>query len=164
MMTRTGFRGLNAAQRDIIAHWQMVKGERDMPRKSDIDPGALRVHLASISMIEVDYSGEARFRLVGTRLRQILGGEMRGRSLQELDREKAEMWTLGLIAAIERGQPTGGIINRKIDRHAWLRLPLDPGPGVARLVLCHDVLLSHDARDTGYPSAPLSPIRGPLAA
>ncbi len=164
MMTRTGFRGLNSAQRDIIAHWQVVKGERDMPRKSDIDPGTLKSHLASISMIEVDYSGEARFRLVGTRLRQILGGEMRGRSLRELESDKAEMWSLGLIAAIERGRPTGGVINRKHDRHAWLRLPLDPGPAIARLVLCHDVLLSHDARDTGYPSSDPSPIRGPIAA
>lgn len=164
MKSQTGFRGLSAAQKDIIAHWHQARDGREMPLKTDIDPGALRTHLASISMVEVDRSGAARFRIAGTRLREILGGEMRGRSLSELSRDKAEMWSLGLISAVERGEPVGGIIDRQKDRHAWLRLPLDPGPGIARLVLCHDVLLPSETRDERPGFSIFSPLRPHLAA
>ncbi|WP_300393799.1 PAS domain-containing protein [Henriciella sp.] len=151
MNAKAGFRGLNAAQREIVAHWHSVRGTRLLPGKSDIDPGALRAHLASISIVEVDDRGEARFRIAGSGLRRILGGEMRGRALRELDREKAEMWSLGLSAAIDRAVPVGGIIDRAKDRHAWLRLPLGGGAGAASLVLCHDVLVAHESTDDPKP-------------
>lgn len=144
MTAKAGFRGLNTAQREIISHWYNVKGNRTVPDKADIDPGALKAHLASISIVEVDYRGEARFRIAGSGLRRILGGEMRGSLLCELEREKAEMWSLGLMAAIDRAEPVGGIISRSKDRHAWLRLPLG-GAGMTSLVLCHDVLMAHEA-------------------
>ena len=146
MTARAGFRGLNAAQREIVSHWHSVKGSRAVPGKGDIDPGVLRSHLASISIMEVDYRGAARFRIAGSGLRRILGGEMRGRLLSELEREKADMWSLGLMAAVDRMEPVGGIINREKDRHAWLRLPLG-GTGSESLVLCHDVLLAHEVAD-----------------
>lgn len=146
MTAKAGFRGLNAAQREIISHWYQVKGSRAVPGKADIDPGALKAHLASISIVEVDYRGEARFRIAGSGLRRILGGEMRGRLLCELERDKADMWSLGLMAAIDRAEPVGGIISRSDDRHAWLRLPLG-GSGMTGLVLCHDVLMAHEATE-----------------
>ena len=164
MPSQTGFRGLNAAQREIITHWHNVRGPHGLPRKSDIDPGTLRAHLASISMVEVDPSGRARFRIVGTRLREILGGEMRGRWLSELEPEKAEMWTLGLTSALERGVPVGGILARTHDHHAWLRLPLDTGLGISRIVLCHDVIIGHEASEPDAESSLFSTLRGSLAA
>ena len=118
-----------------------------MPGKGDIDPGVLKAHLASISMIEVDYRGEARFRIVGSGLRGILGGEMRGRLLSELEPDKADMWSLGLMAAIDRVEPVGGVIDRGTDRHAWLRLPL-ASSGATSLVLCHDVNMAHPTTET----------------
>ena len=158
MAAQAGFRGLNAAQKDIVAHWHAVRGNRRMPGKGDIDPGALRAHLASISIVEVDYHGEARFRIAGSGLRRILGGEMRGRRLSELEHDKAEMWSLGLSVAIDRAQPVGGVISRQNDRHAWLRLPLG-GDGASNLVLCHDVLLAYESVDgpdrfSLFPTAP----------
>ena len=164
MHKATGLRGLNAAQREIITHWNAVRGDRDVPAKSDIDPGTLRAHLGSISIVEVDRWGEARFRIAGTRLRQILGGEMRGRCLSELDADKAEMWSLGLASAMQRAEPVGGIITRRFDRHAWLRLPLDPGTGFSGLLLCHDVILSPETRDEPEPSTRPSMLPGSLAA
>ena len=164
MTSQNGFRGLNAAQKEIVSHWYAVRGARDVPLKSDIDPGRLRAHLASISMVEVDLAGRARFRLVGSRLRQILGGEMRGRWLSELEPEKAEMWSLGLASAIEGARPVGGIIDRAHDYHAWLRLPLEPGEGMSRLVLCHDVLVGHEATEPRKESTLFSSIRNSLAA
>lgn len=164
MTSQNGFRGLNAAQKDIISYWHKVRLGREMPLKSDIDPGALRAHLASISMIEVDLSGRARFRIVGSRLRQILGGEMRGRCLSELEPEKAEMWSLGLSSAIDRSEPVGGVLERNRAYHAWLRLPLDPGAGAGRLVLCHDVLIGRQAREPESDSMLFSTVRSSLAA
>ena len=146
MTAEAGFRGLNAAQKEIILHWTSARGNRAMPGKGDIDPGVLKAHLASISMVEVDYRGEARFRIVGSGLRKILGGEMRGRLLSELERDKADMWSLGLMAAIDRVEPVGGVIDRGNDRHAWLRLPLG-STGATSLVLCHDVIMAHPSTE-----------------
>ncbi|WP_084395598.1 PAS domain-containing protein [Henriciella aquimarina] len=164
MYKTSGFRGLSAAQREIITHWNTVRGDRVMPDKSDIDPGTLRAHLGSISIVEIDRWGEARFRIAGTKLRQIFGGEVRGLSLKEIAPDKAEMWSLGLSASHERGEPVGGIIERRFDRHAWLRLPLHPGPGFSGLVLCHDLILVPEKQDDPDRSSLFSTISGSLAA
>ncbi|WP_300379238.1 PAS domain-containing protein [Henriciella sp.] len=143
MIRQGGFRGLSRAQKEIIGHWEAVRGDRSLPGKSDIDPGALRTHLASISIIELSAHGEARFRIAGSGLRRMLGGEMRGRFLNELESDLAAMWSLGLNGAIRRAEPVGGIVERSKDQHAWLRLPLEAENGARNLVMCHDVLLSN---------------------
>lgn len=143
MIRQGGFRGLSRAQKEIIAHWEAVRGDRSLPGKNEIDPGALRAHLASISIIELGPHGEARFRIAGSGLRRMLGGEMRGRFLSELENDIAAMWSLGLDGAIRRAEPVGGIIERTRDRHAWLRLPLEAENGGRNLVMCHDVLLGN---------------------
>lgn len=142
MKSRAEFRGATAAQESIIAHWQAARAGRDLPRRSDINPGKLRAHLSSISMIELGEDGAARFRLIGSRILSLLGEDARGRELSALTQDKQAMWSLGLMAAAERARPVGGIIPRHNDRHAWLRLPLASGDPDTSLILCHDVILS----------------------
>ena len=151
MKSRSRFNCLTSAQNDIISHWQAAKGARELPRRSDIDPGRLRAHLSSISMVELDAKGDAWFRLVGSRLQAYLGPNAGGRNLREFGSVATSMWSLGLTAAAEHGRPTGGVVNRKTDRHAWLRLPLATGHSDRALILCHDVVLACDTPEEDDP-------------
>ena len=66
---------------------------------------------------------------------------MRGRLVSELDKNLSEMWSLGLSTALENLRPVGGLIEREMDAHAWLRLPLFSARAGA-LILCHDTLVA----------------------
>lgn len=139
----TGFSGLTEAQSELIAHWHTCRRGSHLPARECLDPGAIRAHLSSISIVELSDVNRGRFRLVGSDLRRLFGREMRGRFLSELDQTTFEMWSLGLARAIEVQQPIGGLIARDADHHAWLRLPLWCHRFGA-LVLCHDTLIPND--------------------
>ncbi len=150
MYESNSFSGLTKTQTAIISYWHARRMHNQMPTRDDIDPGALRSHLAAISMIEIEADGGVRFRLAGSEVRAVFGREMRGRRLHEFPGAAADMWSLGLTAALDRRAPVGGIIQREHDRHAWLRLPLEVTGG-ACLVLCHDMVLAkvrNDGDDT----------------
>jgi len=146
----TGFQGLTDAQSDLISYWRKAHTVGIPPARESLDPGAIRGHLSSISIVEIGRDGQARFRLAGSKLRQIFGQDMRGRSLTELAPTAYEMWSLGLSCMLEQQRPLGGLIERGSDAHAWLRLPLQTGPGGA-LILCHDSLIP-SLRLTRHPS------------
>lgn len=139
----TDFAGFTLSQTELLQHWESRRQGLCLPRREDLDPGAIRAHLAAISIVEVEPQGRVRFRLAGSALRDILGREMRGRCIDELDRTIGEMWSLGLSSALEQLRPAGGLIERETDCHAWLRLPLHSTASGA-LVLCHDTLVPRD--------------------
>ncbi|MEM5517958.1 PAS domain-containing protein [Henriciella sp. AS95] len=141
MLNESRVNALTSAQKEILSHWRAAKGGLELPRRSDINPGQLRAHLSSISMIEIDESGDAWFRLVGSKLLSILGPKPGGRNLRDFSGEAASIWSLGLKAAAEAGRPMGGILERQSNRHSWLRLPLATGHPGRSLILCHDVIL-----------------------
>ena len=136
----TEFTGFTPSQVELLNHWESCRHGLCLPRREDLDPGAIRAHLASISIVEVEAQGQVRFRLAGSGLRDILGREMRGRCVSELDKTVSEMWSLGLSSALDQLRPVGGLIERDTDCHAWLRLPLHASHSRA-LVLCHDTLV-----------------------
>lgn len=143
----TGFQGVTASQAELVQHWYACRVDEGLPQRESLDPGAIRAHLAYISIVEVEDAGDVRFRLAGSRLRQILGREMRGRLISELDQTLSEIWSLGLSSALEKMRPVGGLIERDNDAHAWLRLPLF-SPRIGTLVMCHDALVPrHRLRD-----------------
>lgn len=161
----TGFKELTAPQRELVNHWYECRAGARLPTRECLDPGAIRSHLAAISIVEVQPSGQVRFRLAGSGLRRILGREMRGRLVSELEKNLSDMWSLGLSSALEQGRPVGGMIQRESDGHAWLRLPLY-SPRVGALVLCHDTLVpkSRLVPDEQAQSHTLSPSLNILAA
>ena len=134
------FSGLTKAQNEILSYWHKQRPENGLPRRDQIDPGVLRSHLAAISIVEVRSDGDLQFRLVGSKLRHVLGCELSGRRLTQLSGAAADMLSLGLSSALDRLEPVGGLIERTRDRHAWMRLPLAV-KGEAPLILCHDALL-----------------------
>jgi len=136
----TQFDGFTESQSELVAHWDSCRRGAALPYRESLDPGAIRAHLASISIVEIEPQGQVRFRLAGSGLRDILGREMRGRLISDLDKTVSEMWSLGLASALDRMRPVGGLIERERDCHAWLRLPL-ASPGNHALLLCHDTLI-----------------------
>ena len=161
----TEFAGFTPSQIDLLKHWESCRHGLCLPRREDLDPGAIRAHLASIPIVEVEAQGQVRFRLAGSGLRDILGREMRGRCVDELGKTVSEMWSLGLSSALDQLRPVGGLIERDMDCHAWLRLPLHSSRSRA-LVLCHDTLVPKERmrQDRRGESHSVQPHRHTLAA
>jgi hypothetical protein len=147
MRQQNVFSGVTDAHEVLIRHWQSRRDGEGRVSRDNIDPGALRsapgsiLSLACISIVEVDETGESRFRIAGSRLREIFGMEVRGMRVAEIAGAHGECYVLGLSAALERGEPVGGVIEIGGRIHAWLRLPLAGEDGQLNQVLCHDELL-----------------------
>ncbi|MBY9065294.1 PAS domain-containing protein [Hyphomonas sp. WL0036] len=141
MRQQNVFAGVTDAQQMLIGHWQSRRDGEGRVARENIDPGALRSTLACISIVETDEDGDGRFRIAGSRLREIFGVEVRGMRVAEIAGVHGECYALGLSAALERGEPVGGVIESGGRIHAWLRLPLAGEDGQLNQVLCHDELL-----------------------
>jgi len=143
MTKQNVFKGVTAVQRSLVDYWCLLCESGGVPRRESVDPGHLRSMLASISIIEFDESGSARFRIAGSRLRDLLGFEARGHRVEDAIGTAAETFSLGLSAAIDRAAPVGGVIETGHRLHAWLRLPLAGPDGRISQVLCHDEALAN---------------------
>lgn len=147
------FSGITPAQKLLVRYWKALRDRNGLVHRDLIDPGAVRSMLASISVVEIDAAGEGRFRIAGSRLRDIFGMEVRGMKVDEIAGAHGDCYSLGLSAALERGQPVGGEICDGRRSHCWLRLPLAGEGGRLNQVLCHDELLSQPAALTQGPAA-----------
>lgn len=72
------------ATRTMFSYWDKLRGERAAPERSEIEPGAIRDILADTFILELDAERSAHFRLAGTRLCALFGGELRNRPLASL--------------------------------------------------------------------------------
>ncbi|MEX1250973.1 MAG: PAS domain-containing protein [Hyphomonas sp.] len=141
MFNKPNFSGVTEAQRLLIAHWYECRTSEGLVPRDAIDPGIVRSTLASLSIVEIDAVGEGRFRIAGSRLRDIFGMDVRGRRVAEIAGTHGECYALGLSSALERGNPVGGVIEGA-RLHAWLRLPVADEHGDLTMVLCHDELIA----------------------
>ena len=136
------FKGVTDSQRKLVDYWCSLCDSEGLAHRESLDPGRFRAMLASISIVEFNRAGEGRFRIAGSRLRDIFGMEARGRRIDDVLGENGEAYSLGLSAALDRGTPVGGVIDQGNGRlHAWLRLPLAGPDGQLTQVLCHDELV-----------------------
>lgn len=165
MSGSNSFRGLTGAQSDIVEYWRSLRPPLGLPTRGQLDPGVLRAHLSSISMIQVEEQGSLRFRFAGSGLRAALGQDVSGKRLQDLSGASVDMLSLGITAAIERQAPVGGVIERTRDRQVWLRLPFSGSDGEGLVILCHDVLVREElSQPSGRMSPGMSATRTSLAA
>lgn len=143
MFNKLNFSGVTEAQRLLIAHWYACRASDGTVARDAIDPGIVRSTLACLSVVEVDEGGEGRFRIAGSRLRDIFGMDVRGRRVAEIAGAHGECYALGLTSAVERGLPVGGVIETASRLHAWLRLPVADDYGALTMVICHDELIQN---------------------
>lgn len=68
----------NPSTRAVYDYWDQLRGDRAAPERGDIEPGALRNVLQDTFVLENGPIGPV-FRLAGTRLCALFGGELKGR-------------------------------------------------------------------------------------
>lgn len=68
----------------ILDHWEALRGDRLRPRRSEIDPAALRPFLQNVGIFEVCAPTVTMCRLAGTAFHRTLGFELTGRNVVEL--------------------------------------------------------------------------------
>lgn len=66
----------HAATRMLFSYWDALRGERAAPDRGEIEPGEIRHILADTFILENE-DGATRFRLAGTRLCALFGGELK---------------------------------------------------------------------------------------
>lgn len=142
MFDKPVFAGVTEAQRLLIAHWFECRAADGLVPRDVFDPGTVRSTLSCLSIVEMSPAGEGRFRIAGSRLRDIFGMDVRGCPVAEIAGTHGECYALGLLSAVERGLPVGGVIEAGERLHAWLRLPLADEFGAVTQVLCHDELIT----------------------
>lgn len=68
----------NSSTRAVYEYWDRLRGDRSAPERGDIEPGALRNVLQDTFVLENGPIGPV-FRLAGTRLCALFGGELKAR-------------------------------------------------------------------------------------
>ena len=79
----------HVSTRVLFAYWDGLRGERAAPERGEIEPGAIRHVLADTFILDLEEPGRAVFRLAGTRLCALFGGEMKGQDFAALWRRQA---------------------------------------------------------------------------
>jgi hypothetical protein len=75
--------------REMLAYWSSKRTEGRLPRPADIDPTEIPKLIASIVICDLESDPfRVRFRLAGTRQVHILGNELTGRYVDEMNWEE----------------------------------------------------------------------------
>ena len=70
--------------RRLLQHWYDLKGDQPLPRRADLDPTDIAYCLGHVALIEIEPPFRPRYRLVGTRLVDLLGEDPTGRYVDEM--------------------------------------------------------------------------------
>ncbi|APG90844.1 PAS domain-containing protein [Sinorhizobium americanum] len=62
---------------ELFQYWNAVRGNRDLPRRDEIDPAHIRSLLPDLFILQRQASGDVRFRLAGTGVCALFGHELR---------------------------------------------------------------------------------------
>ena len=134
-------------QRELFDYWRSCAKGRPLPSRADLNPAAIAALLPGISIIDAVSQSRLIYRLAGTRLRDIFGEEVTGKSVFDLEfGEKQNYWRAVYRKVIDERMPMQGAIKGPVvDRdHVvlfWLRLPLADDERLVNKVLCHDMTL-----------------------
>ena len=146
--SRVAFRAqlVIAEQRQLFDYWLDRAAGAPMPARRDIRPGDIPRLLPNISLIEIHRSPcRLRFRLAGTRIRDIYDREVTGLYLDDIDwGGQAEYWRKAHARVAETGRPAQGVVrslraSKDHLVHFWLRLPLVVEGPAAAMILGYDV-------------------------
>lgn len=118
---------------EILNHWESLRHGRLVPKRSDLDPRALKRSLQYTFILEQHPTGDLRFRLAGSKVCDCMGMEVRGMPAHAVialqDRERYQ-------AAINRMQKVPEILDMQLTKSARLiLLPLTDETNVISRVL-----------------------------
>jgi hypothetical protein len=72
------------SSREFFAYWDEKRGGARAPDRSEIEPGAVRELLGDIFVLSYDAAAGYPFRVAGTRVCALLGGDLKDRSFSAL--------------------------------------------------------------------------------
>jgi hypothetical protein len=74
----------HSSTRELFDYWNMRRGSRSAPERSEIEPGAIRHILADTFMLTFDPRAGHPFRIAGTRVCAAFGRELKGAAFTEI--------------------------------------------------------------------------------
>jgi hypothetical protein len=135
-----------SGQQKVLEAWRRRLCGRSFITCGEIDIPAINRELAYVSVLSCE-DGRFRFRLAGTGLHAVFGGEVRGKTADEIEVCRGgQMWGELATRALLRAVPVSGA-ERLLDGsiHFWLRLPMSSDGSEVDMVLCHDRYLPPEA-------------------
>ncbi|WP_050980002.1 PAS domain-containing protein [Sinorhizobium sojae] len=72
---------------ELFRYWNATRGDRNLPRRDEIAPGDIRSLLPDVFILQRRPDGTIRFRLAGTRICTLFGGELRDQPFSALWQE-----------------------------------------------------------------------------
>ncbi len=127
----------------LLKIWSAARADNILPRRADIDPGALKAIMPQVAIVAIPAPGLNEIRLAGTAYRDIFGFETTSQnltdiSLPEVRRVRAYRFWTGVT------WPCAGwaflsfpYAHGTSDRFEFLSLPLDANvPDQPRMTLC----------------------------
>ena len=135
-----------SGQIKVLDAWRKRLHGRNFIMCEEIDIPAINRELAYVSVLSCE-DGKFRFRLAGTGLHPVFGGEARGKYADDIDACRGgSMWAELATRSMLRAMPVSGMTRMNDGTvHYWLRLPLSSDGIEADMVLCHDRYLPADA-------------------
>ncbi|MBB2970887.1 PAS domain-containing protein [Mesorhizobium sp. RMAD-H1] len=125
---------------ELLAYWNRIREKRPAPERAEIEPGAIRKRLPDIFILENPENDETRFRLAGTRLCTIYGGELRNTGFLSLWKEE-DRAAIGQLLQTVFENKTAAVIDHegkslsgRRSSFETLLLPLAGGASGARLI------------------------------
>lgn len=122
----------------LFQYWDRLRGNREAPQRTEIEPADIKSLLADTFILEQDARGEAIFRLAGTRLCAIYGRELRGYSFPVLWSLNDQRIISAHIASVFHDNMVvvavfeGIGANDRTVEFEMVLLPLQGGQGLAR--------------------------------
>ena len=103
------------------------QGRRPLPRRADLDPVDIAYCLGNVALVEIGPLFRPRYRLVGTKLAELLGEDPTGRYLDEMYSPAIRSEALGAYRrTVETGTPdyTERVFNLLFLKFGYYRLLL----------------------------------------
>ncbi len=135
-------------QRDLYGYWRSCAQSNAIPSRYDIDPIDIPHLLPGLSLLDAGEELEAlKYRLAGTRVREIYGTEITGRAVFDSGlQHKRDYWVSVYRKVIGEQVPMQGAVRGPVTGRdhlllIWMRLPLSGLSGSVERVLGYDAAL-----------------------
>lgn len=135
-------------QRELYDYWRSCAQSKPIPLRFDIDPIQIPQLLPGLSLLDVGNDLNAlRYRLAGTRVREIYGTEITGQAVFGGGMQyKRDYWFSVYRKVIEEQAPMQGAVRGPVPGREhliliWMRLPLAGLSGAVERVLGYDAAL-----------------------
>ena len=89
-----------AASQELHAYWNLLRGARSAPERSEIDPSAIRGVLADTFILEVDRAKRYPIRISGTRTNSLFARELKGGAFIDLWQPSDQREIARLLACV----------------------------------------------------------------